>query len=425
MCVLNAESGVTKKGPLFFARIDGRPILKKGTSLLVEPIGKKTEIKTIRGSISNDTENTYESASVEVNGTITSAAILRCHSLLLYGSLMGCVISTGDIDIKGNIGSDKKPKDKESVQQASIICQGSLKVSKSIINSHIQTAGELLALNSTIIGSEVIAFKGMRIGDVLKGEHSPSILQFGLKPGDKIPSLDHTIEIKIAQLSVLKKEAEVAVLTEEYKKERGEEENHQMEQAILKNFVKIIEGPELYQHEGLDDKIRYLHGLPAHSSIKAYYLKLPETDAGLAMYNKIMASAKQMSLGMVLKDIKQKIDPEPEDENVQSKANLIETQFKARLAALENEIAEKTEEIEKIENEIRGLQALRAKLGSIHINSLPRSGAVIKIKNKCEKGTIIKGKIARLVVEKTVHNITFKEVIDPQTKTVSIIVETD
>lgn len=426
ICVLNAESGVTKKGVLFFAQIDGRPVLKKkGTSIWVEPIVKKTEIETIQGSISNDTENTYESASVEVNGTITSGAILRCQSLLLYGSLMGCVISTGDIDIKGNIGSDKKPKDKESIQQASIICQGSLKASKFIIHSHIQTAGKFLAPNSIVIGSEVIAFKGMTIGDVQKGEHTPSILQFGLKPGDKIPSLDHTIETKTVQLSVLKKDEEVAVLTKEYKKELQEAENHQMEQAIFKNLVEIIEGPELYQHEGLDDKIKYLHGLPAHSSIKAYYLKLPETDAGLAMYNQIMTSARQMSLGMVLKDTKQKIDPEPEDENTPSNTDLIETQFKARLAALENEIAEKSDEIEKIENEIKGLQALRAKLGSEHIKSLSRSSAAIKIKNKCEKGTIIKGKIARLVVEKTIYNITFKEVIDPQTNTVSIIIEAD
>jgi len=128
--------------------------------------------------------------------------------------------------------------------------------------------------------------------------------------------------------------------------------------------------------------------LPEFSSIKACYLKLPE------------------------------------DENAVSNTYRIEADFKARLAAFKQEIADKSKEIEKTGNEIKGLQTLRAKLGSIHVNSLSRSMSAIKIKNQCEKGTIIKGKIARLVVEKTLYNITFKEVMSPKTNTVSITTET-
>lgn len=423
ICIINAGSGVIKKGLNFFALVDGRPVLKKDTIHMVEPVVEKAEIKTIRGGISNDTNDIYESASVELFGTITPEAVLKCRSLLLHGNLLGCVICTGDIDVKGDIGTDEKPKDKDTIRQTGVVNQGSVKASKSIINAKIQTAGELLAFNSMVIGSEVIAFKGMSIRDVFKGEHGPSILQFGLMSGDKILAADHSIETKIAELSVLKKEPEINALTEEYRRDLKKEENHQIEQAVLKNFIEIIKAPELFQHEGLEGKIKYLYSLPDFSSIKAYYLKLPETEEGLAFRNQIMTSAGEMPLENFLNHIKKKIDPEPSDETASSKIDQIETQFKARLSAFEIEMADKSEEIEKLENEIKGLKALREKLGSIHANSLSRSMSVIKIKNKCEKGTIIKGKIARLVIEKTLYNVKFKEVMDPKTNTVSITIE--
>jgi len=420
ICVLNAGSWVIKKGHVFFAQIEGHPILKNGITLMVEPVVKKDEIKTIIGKISNDTKDTYESAIVELSGGITQEAVLRCHSLFLQGHLMGRVICTGEINVNGDVGTDEESKD-EDTYQAEIICQGSVKVSKSIINSKIQTH-ELLAFNSTVAGSEVIAFKGMTIGDSLKGKNTPSILRFGIKPGDEIIAVDHTIETKNAELFILKKEKDIRELTEKYRKDLKEDENHQLEQEILKNLIQIIDAPELYQYEGLEGKINYLYNLPEFSSVKTYYLKLPETDTALTFLNQIMRSTEKMSLENVLKEVQKKIDPEPEDENVRSNRYRIETIFKAGIADFKQEILNKSEEIKKMENEIKGLQLLREKLGSIHVNSLSRSA--IKIKNKCEKGTIIKGKIAQLIVEETLYNVTFKEVIDRITNTASISIET-
>ncbi len=437
--IINAGSGVIKKDSIFFARIDGYPVLKNGNTLMVESVVKKTEIKTIVNNISCDTKDNYESLIVEMTGTITSEAVFRCRSLLLYGSLLGCVISTGKIDIKGDIGTDKKLKDQEAIHQANITCQESVKVSKSIINSTIQTAGELLASNSTVIGSQVIAFKGMTIQNVIKCKQTSSTLWFGIKPGDKILDLDHTLEMKNRDLYILQKTDEITQLKEKYRDDL-KEGSHQFEQVILKNLVEIIEAPELYQYEGLEAKIKYLYGLPDFSSIKAYYLKLPETDAALASLDQIVTSTEKMSLEDVLKYIKERVEPEPEGEgegesegesegegkgeNAISNTNRIETDFKTRLSIFEQEIVEKSEEIEKIENEIKGLYALREKFGLINANSLPESRSVINIKNKCEKGTIIKGTIAQHVIEKTVYNVIFKEIIDPITNAATISIET-
>lgn len=423
ICVLNAGSGVIKKGPVFIARIDGHPVLKNNT-LRVEPMVEKTDVKTINDSISTDTKDMYESETVLLKGSITRGAILKCHALFVQGDLLGQVICTGDMDVKGAVGTDEQPKDDEGIHQADIICQGSVKVSKSITHSKIQTAGELLAFNSTVTGSEVIAAKEITINAALKGIHTPSVFRFGLKPEDKIIATDHTFEMKNEQLSVLKREMEISRLTQEYQKELKEEAHFQMEQAILKNLVEIIEAPELYRFERLEEKISYLNRLPDFSSIKAYYLKPAKTDTALASFNQIVGLTQKMPLEKVLQQIKKKIDPKLENENADTRKSEIETQFKGRLAVFEQEIADGSQEIEKLENAIKGLEALKTKLGEIYFNSCPQSGSV-RIKRRCEKGTIIKGRIARRVVEKTIYNVRFKEVMDPKTHTASIVIETN
>jgi bifunctional DNA-binding transcriptional regulator/antitoxin component of YhaV-PrlF toxin-antitoxin module len=299
-------------GPDFFAQMAGRPVLKNGTTLMIEPVVKKVDIKTIIGSITDDTKDIYESAKIELRGKITKEAVLRCHSLFLHGHLLGQVICTGRIEVNGDIGTDETPTD----PLTDIICQESVKVSNTIVNSRIQTQGKLLALNSTVVGSEVIALKGMEIRDSLNGKNAVSTLRFGLKPGDELLSVDHTIEGKSAQLVRLIKKAEIKELTERYRKDLKKEENRHCEQVILKNLIEIIKAPELYQHEGLENKIhQYLNLLPEFSSIKAYYLKIPETDTARTLLYQIITATQKMSLENILKEFQKKIDPEPEDQN--------------------------------------------------------------------------------------------------------------
>lgn len=420
IAVLNAGNHVLQKGPDFFAQMVGHPVLKNGTTLMIEPVVKKIDIKKITGNITDDTKDTYESIKIELRGKTTKEAVLKCHSLFLHGHLLGQVICTGKIEVKGDIGIDETPTD----PLTDIICQGSVKVSNAIVNSRIQTQDKLLALNSTVVGSEVIAFKGMAIRDSLNGKNAVSILRFGLKPGDELLSVDHTIEEKSAKLVRLIKEAEIKELTERYKNDVKKEETRHCEQAILKNLIEIVKAPELYQYEGLENKIQYLNLLPEFSSIKAYYLKIPETETARTILYQIITATQKMSLENILKEFQKKIDPEPEDQNAAPHIYRIETDFKGRLAAIEQEIADQSKEIQKLENELKGLQTLRQKLGTMHLTSLLQSKSTIKIKNKCEKGTIIKGKIAQLVVEKTLYNATFKEVVDRRTNRVSIRLET-
>jgi Flagellar Assembly Protein A N-terminal region len=411
--VLTAGNHVIQKGLDFFARVDGRPVLQNGTTLTMEPVGKNAKIKAITGSITNDTQETYASLRVELKGTITKEAVFRCRSLLLHGHLLGQVICTGEIEVNGDIGTDETPTDPPT----QILSQGSVKAANTIANSKIQTRCELLAFNSTVIGSEVIAFNGMAIRDCLTGKNGVSRLQCGLKPGDELLSVDHTIEEKRAKLACLKKEAEIRELTEKYSEAVKKEETRQCEQGILRNLIEMMKAPELYQYEGLENKIQYLNHLPKFSSIKACYLIIPETKTARALFDQIITATQRMSPESILREFQKKIDPEPEDQD--SVSYRIEADFKGCLGAFEQEISDQSEAITQLENELKELQALRQKLGSQHLAS-PGSGFAIKIKNKCEKGTIIKGKIARLVVEKTLYNVSFKEVMGTHGVSISI-----
>ena len=205
----------------------------------------------------------------------------------------------------------------------------------------------------------MIALNGMAIRDSINGKNAVSILRFGLKPGDELLSIDHTIEEKNAKLFRLIKEAEIKELTERYRNDVKKEEARHCEQAILKNLIEIIKAPELYQYEGLENKIQYLNLLPEFSSIKANYLKIPETDTARTLLYQIITATQKMSLENILNEFQKKINPEPEDQNVASHMHRIETDFKGRLAAIEQKIADQSKEIQQLENELKGLQALR------------------------------------------------------------------
>ncbi|MCG8619262.1 MAG: hypothetical protein MI802_23830, partial [Desulfobacterales bacterium] len=241
------------------------------------------------------------------------------------------------------------------------------------------------------------------------------------------------------ELSVLRKEEEIAVLTRAYEKDVEEIETRQCEQTVLTTLAAIIEAPELYQYDGLEGKLTYLYNLPDFSSVKAFYLKLPESETAENFLDRIKADTAKMDIDQVLKHIKKKIDPGPVDEedddtneaeeSDESRATAmpdlerVEREFRLRLAALETEVEDNEADIQKLENEIKGLKALTVKEASARLPSIPRSTAAVKIKNKCEKGTVIKGRAARMTVPKTVYHVKFKEVVTPGTRTAAIVIE--
>lgn len=427
--ILNAGKGVVKKGMEFFAQTSGRPVLKNEQTLVVESVIKASGKKVLTTPVAYDTEELYLDEHIELTREILPEGVLRCYSLEITGHLKGSVVCVGEVTAKGEIGFEEKPgKDKDEEDKkptiASVSCSGMVRASKKIINADIRTDGELMAYNSTIAGSQIIAAAGITAKDVVAGSLGPSCLRFGLPPKDKLHAIEHTIENKVQQLNALKQVDKVAELEQEFEKELAQEKQHELEQSVFKNLVEIIDAPELYQHDSLLDKIEYLRGLPDFSSVKACYLKLPVAGDGVVFLEALLKSVEKSSVQEALEQFKKKIDPEEEDEDkVDTGEYQAQIQFKAKMAALEKEIEAQAPEIEKIEHSITELENLRTRLMNTHVNDISRSGAVAKIKNKCEKGTVIKGKIASLVVEKSIYNVQFKEVLDIKNNRAFIMID--
>lgn len=424
-CYLNTGNGVRRKNDVFFAQFGGRPVLKHGTTLLVCPPEKVLDIKIFKKDISEKIQDKYRDRDIEVRGNINPDGRLCCRSLKVTGDVAGQAFCSTSIEVKGKIEGrgNALPDENETADEINILCMGNVRVQKAIAYAKIQTAGELSAFNSKIVSSEILAFKGITAKDVLSESSAPSVLRFGLEPGDKIIAADRTLEMKYGALAKLKKEDEKIHLKEKYEQDLKAEREHQDRQAILLNLAEILQAPELDQIEGLEAKIEHLNRLPEFSSIRSYYLKLPVAGSGVEAVQQILKSVRKMEIEEAVSHIQSQIDPEPEQENAVSNMQRIEMEYKAQCSDLEHEVLNQSESIQKLETEIRHLEALREKLASVHVNSLSRSKASVQIRNMCQKGTVVKGRASHLVLEKTVYHVRFKEKVDPKTQ--SAYIETE
>lgn len=417
-CQVKAGDGVIRKGVLFIALTDGTPVFDKDTICLQVPVESQSGRIIIKDDIRDDKdEDEYESADVEIFGNILAKSVLRCRSLLLHGNLAGSAVCSGEAEIKGEIGTNEMPKDTDAHPGASIVCEHSVKALRSVSHATIRTSKEFLGYNATVVHSDITATNGITIKDAC----GATTLQIGLRPQDKILSLNQTIESKYAQLLLLKKQEEIDSLTQVYENELEKEKHHLMKQAVLKNLVEILEAPELCIHEGLDNKIKYLNHLPDFSSIKSYYLRIPVEESVALFRNQMLTSARDLSPEKVLGHIRKAIDPEPSGQSAEpSSMNVAEAQYRGRLALILQEVEANEAHITKIEQEIKALETVRGKMHSDFLSSFSKEQPEIFIRNKCEKGIVIRGRIANRVVEKNMYNVRFKEIMDMKTNTVSI-----
>ena len=436
---LSAGKGVRCVGNDFFATEEGLPMLVDGTTLVVSPLQKKSASTLLTADIREETGERYARTDLTVKGNILTAARVKCRSLTLQGDLLGEVESAGNITVEGCLGPKKAKKKKpakktEASDQSSpveITSLGSVKVSGSVSSASVVCAGSFTAMGGPAAGVRICAGTGLALKEVGPGPLEASILRAGLLPGDPLLSIDHTLDAKTTALAGLKKAKDISGLKAEFCTEIEKAGQHQLEQDIYRYLAEIIEGPELFQYPQLQDKLDYLCSLPDFSSVRNYYLKIPDTPEALKVVARFVPPANKKSLDGTLKQIRSKIDPEPEvppdsreEGPPMTETRRLEIEFRARLDALEREIEENQGEIEQIQREIATLVSAREKLGKTYLNSIaPGDLPVIRIKNRCEKGTVIQGILARYIVPETVYNVRFREIVDPGTLKTAITLE--
>jgi len=442
--------GVTRKGNDFLAVEHGFPNLKNGTTLVIDPVNTLFSTTTLAMNLEEDTQDKYLQTNLVLKGNILPNALVKCRSLCLTGTLAGQVGCQGDITIDGDIGRDPekaiqtKPEKQapgtpqepvlEHTQPASfkapraeVLCYGSIKVTRSVVNARIRCAGTFVAINAATKGANICASRGLTLKSAVAGPQSPCVLRAGLPPQDPLLAIDQTLEAKKSERAALKKQDEISSLTQAFQKDAERAAQHLLEQDIYRDLIQIIQGPELYQYEELEDKLAYLRNLPEHSSIKAYFLKIPDTETASNVVSQFLPPANKQSLEETLKQLRTRLDPEPEssDEDLpMPETQRLEVAFKARLDALEKEANQNLEEIIQTEREITTLETARKRLGQTYLKRLsPSDFPVIRIRNKCEQGSIIQGILASFTLEETVYNVRFREVPSTGTSATTMVIE--
>jgi len=445
--------GVIRKENDFLASEDGFPRLKNGTTLVVEAPEDPSAATALTMNLGEDTQDEYLQADLVVKGDILSGAVVKCRSLSLKGNLLGEVGCGGDMTIDGDIGqdpdkneahktvppthpppdpagdasADNKSKIPEAPPGAEVLCHGSVRVTRSIVHARIRCAGTVMAMNAAAQGAEICAGRGLTLKEAMAGPRGPCILRVGLSPQDPLLSIDQTMAVRTCQRAVLKKEGEISRLTEAFHRDMERATQHLLEQDIYRDLIQIIQGPELYQYRELQDKLDYLHSLPDYSSIRGFFMKIPDTEAASKVVSKFLPPANKNTLEEILKQLRSRIDPEPETlekSRPMPETDQLEMAFRARLDAIKGEAEENLEKIMQVEREIATLNAAREKLGRTYLKGLPPCDfPAIRIRNKCEKGSIIRGILASLTLDATVYNVRFREVPAPEPPGTVIVIE--
>ena len=81
-------------------------------------------------------------------------------------------------------------------------------------------------------------------------------------------------------------------------------------------------------------------------------------------------------------------------------------------------------EKEKLEAELKQLALLKKKLEALEATVAPPSGTGVRIRHKCGKGTVIKGRLSGFVAPRDLYNLRFREIVDPKTGIAHIELET-
>jgi len=417
-CGIESGIGVTPKGKRFTASVSGRFFLAEGKTLIVRTRKKENNETAISGCVDTDTGDTYENKDVTLSGTLTPEGVLSCRELSIRGQLQGKVLCRENVYVKGAIGYEKK----KDCPPARILCGGNLHGGGPVIHARIEAMGRVIAPGARVIASQIIARQGMVLESVLSDGDTVSMLYFGLSPEDDRIKVDDRMRKAQVALSSMRKEKEQVVLDQWYEVQSAENERKVLEQFIFSSLIQIIDAPELYQHEGLEDKIRYLEDLPDYSSVKQFYWKIPNDEKSRSLVMEIINSGEKDALDPIRSRLKERVDPNWCQDG--DPMEQVATEYRARCAALENEVAAKGEDIDKLELKLEALRTKRDKMDGAAVFPPGVQPQVIEVKNECAAGTVIMGRQARLILEKKQYRTVFKEVFDPAAGTASIIMDT-
>lgn len=292
--------------------------------------------REIAGDITSDTNNEYLSCNLRVMGNIAPGILVTCNDLLVDGDVLGSLSVSGNVEVRGNIGSMTGSADQKT-DSVHVTAKGRIQVSGNVSNA------------------KVFAGKGLRVpkGDLVSSNIS-SCRDISEENGD--------VEQKIAAFEEKNKKKGVTDLPDS---------------ANARQFMGLVKG-----------KIKEKEPTKQLEYIQEF------RDSTAGMYN--AAKKTREKLGK---------------------------KYEALSKELGNDVKKEQKRIDQVKQTLDELQSKKDLLTAEQQQTLISPDPVIKVKNQVDPSTIIMGEKAKIVIDKAIYRVSFREAAQAPGKKAQIFTE--
>lgn len=396
---ITSDQGVIRKENRLMADRDEIPGSDKHRTRFVTPMANRE----INGDITENTDESHLSCMLTVRGNIARGVSVSCHGLLIEGDILGNVTTTGDIEVKGNIGEVFEPG-KPLPEPILIKAGGSIRVGKNIMNAGVFAEKGVNAPNSDIMASEVSSFQNIIVKNVVSIKERPSLLKIGRKNFFKIDRITKAVDEKAKALNRLLYKSEQEKMEREVMHQVQIRDGYMEKQNVISYLKRILSDPDLASAVGISEKIKAASGKRKEDA------SLSENTKARAFMEKIEGKIKTLGekdqdgyvrelsdniIGMVQSAVKE--------------TKRMGEEYEARLISIRAAVEKAGPEILDLEKQIESLLAQRDLLLLSQEPSEAMGEPLIKVKNRVDAGTLIKGERSELEIESPIHGVSIKE----------------
>nr|WP_319395314.1 flagellar assembly protein A [uncultured Desulfobacter sp.] len=412
-------NGVMKKGDLFFADVDGRPILFKGRTLFVTQADISYPTRHLSGNVSEHLGDRYLNCNLKVEGDIGPGALVKCHDIVVSGDVRGRLEASGKIQIHGSVkyylGQDEDMR--------TISADGEIHINKKIVNAVVVSAARVIAPNSDLFSSRVCALDEIMLKNVYTRNHAPAVLQVGKNPSAKLKAVNEALNVGKERLETLLYKTELREIERQFEGKVRMQDSYLAEQTILQYLLKQMDDDAVTQPLGA--------GMPASAMIQQLKSALEQNDADPMDWQ-----AAEIFLANLFLELKS-IRPEDRKAHLRKlhdlkyrmyKASVNATarqdkEYKVRKELLMKKIGKNADEIKQLRREV---EELLVKKDYLKLNKSGRDvsdHSFIRVKNQVEAGTRIKIASSILEVTPTVYGVKFIKKQKKNAQAPEIIIE--
>lgn len=409
---LAAGEGVVKQNNQFIALLSGHPKLFRNRTLFVTPAFDSMDTREIDEDITEDAPEEYRQLNLRIKGNIVPGVHLSCHHLAVEGDIMGDVTATGNIDISGGIGSELNGPEAE-LAGCTVEAKGRIKVNQKIINARIIAKNGLNAPNSDLVASQVISCGNIVLSNVFSSKKAPSLLRVTRENAVELNKILKGIDSLEKGLRKITRQEELDLLS-----------NKLMEQIQIQNGYLEKQNVMLFLNRAI--KASDLSNATIDQIIADYQEKSNQTDEHPI---KIPENTKAHRFLLAVVKKVQELDEKDQRQSVRELLNSISGMYKASVKAtskIHKQYEARSESIRDLnKNGEQNISKIKDKIETLNTQKdyllleLGKKKArvpVIEIKNKAGRDTIVMGEEAKLMIDKNIFRVSFKEEKDSQKK---------